>query len=59
MNREQFKKIAEETGANKCVNFDWTNNVNNCCSDKNAPHSPNFCVMFSLGVKCEHYKDGI
>ena len=42
MDREQFKKIAEETGANKCVNFDWTNNVNNCCSDKNAPHSANF-----------------
>lgn len=59
MNKENFKKRAKETKSNKCIHFDWTNNPNDCCCLDEAPHNPSFCIMFSLGAKCNYYSEGV
>lgn len=48
MNKENFKKRAEETGANKCIHFDWSNDIEESCSKNDEFCS---CVLLK-GCKC-------
>lgn len=54
MNKEQFKELATETGARKCIHFNWSMSKNKACI------RDNMCPCLKLnGKNCEHYKKGV
>lgn len=58
MKKEKFEKLARETGANKCISFDWTYNKKQTCSkDYITKDILKPCVLLN-GCKCEHFNRG-
>jgi len=56
---QQFEKLAKETGANKCLDFDWSYTIKDSCM-RNYTKDGTFCPCVMLtGQKCEYFKEGI
>jgi len=59
MNLQQFEKLAHETGAYKCLDFDWSYTLKDSCMrnyTKDGTYCP--CVML-IGKECEHFTKGL
>ena len=59
MNKTKFEQLAKKTGANKCLDFDWSYNLKESCM-KNYLQEQTLCACVMLkGEKCDCFKEGI
>lgn len=54
MKKEKFEKLARETGANNCIDFNWSYNLKESCMRDYDNDILQPCLLLK-GCKCNFY----